>query len=88
MKDRFDLEQEIMDCWHMVDDIKAVSLNLDSLTEDQLANILLGIKDLYQLKFEHLFNTFSEVIQNGTFDQRHDINFDDLPDFKLGEFTD
>ena len=60
-KTRFDLEQEIMHCWNIVDDINLIyTTHLDKreLTPDELANILIGLKELYQLKFETLFDTF------------------------------
>jgi hypothetical protein len=63
----FELEQNIMDAWHVVDDINTVYHRSDTLNEDQLMNILLGIKELYQLKFEKLFNSFEQYVseQNG-----------------------
>ena len=63
IKTRFDLEQEIMSCWHVVDDIKAVFHASDTLTEDELQNALLGISALYQIKFDRLMNTFEECIR-------------------------
>ena len=60
-KTRFDLEQEIMHCWNIVDDIKLIyTTHLDKreLTDDELANILIGLEKLYQIKFETLFETF------------------------------
>ena len=62
MKNRFDLEQEIMDCWGVVDDIDIVYYK-HAEANDELANVLLGLKTLYQLKFERLFNTFEDCIK-------------------------
>ena len=59
MKNRFDLEQEIMDCWRIVDDISVVC----HAQNDELADVLLGIKILYQLKFERLFRTFEDCVR-------------------------
>ncbi len=66
---RFDLEQQIMDCWGIVEDLDTLfEATLDkSLDRDKIANILLGMKDLYHLKFEKTFNTFEECIRNGEF---------------------
>jgi hypothetical protein len=50
-KDRFDLEQEIMNCWHVVDDIKTVCTRSDRMSQDELMNVLIGIHTLYQMKF-------------------------------------
>ena len=65
MSDRFDLEQQIMSCWNVVEDIKMVQqmTDLRHLSEDELANALLGLQTLYQMKFEVLFNTFEKMIQ-------------------------
>ena len=64
MTTRFDLEQAIMDCWHVVDDIKTVSNRASSLTPDQLSNALIGIETLYQMKFEDLFEKFESMISH------------------------
>ena len=64
MTTRFDLEQAIMDCWHVVDDIKTVSNRAVSLTPDQLSNALIGLEILYQMKFEDLFEKFESMISH------------------------
>ena len=65
MKTRFDLEQEILDCWHVVEELNLLFETVVDrevpLTQDQMANILLGLKELYQLKFERTFTTFEEL---------------------------
>jgi hypothetical protein len=61
MKDRFDLEQGIMGCWSVVEDIKIVAEKYAD-DNDELGNLLLGIQALYQLKFENLFATFEDLI--------------------------
>ena len=67
MKTRFDLEQEIFACWNITDDIGLLYENVMErevpLTQDQMANTLLGMQELYQLKFERLFNTFEELLR-------------------------
>jgi hypothetical protein len=67
--DRFDLEQQIMDCWGITDDLDVLfeAVMEKNLTKDNIANILLGMKDLYQLKFEKTFDTFEKCIRNGQF---------------------
>jgi hypothetical protein len=66
---KFELEQAILDAWHVVDDIDTVYHHSDHRNEDQLMNLLLGIKELYQLKFEKLFDTFEQY----TKEQRSDL---------------
>ncbi len=61
MHTQFDLEQSIMECWQVTDDIDTVYHNLDKLTQDELANVLLGLKTLYHLKFEKSFELYEQL---------------------------
>jgi hypothetical protein len=69
MKNRFDLEQEIMECWNVtgdMDDLYAYVMNGGDNAEfdrDKVANIVLGLIQLYDLKFNKLFNTFEQCIE-------------------------
>ncbi len=62
---RFDLEQQILDCWHITDDIDMLfeAVTDNDIDKDKIANILLGIKELYHLKFERAFNTFEKLLR-------------------------
>jgi len=64
MTDRFDLEQDIMKCWNVVEDIKNLYDVSDSLTEDQLQNYLLGLTAIYEVKFNKLWESFEYCINN------------------------
>ena len=66
MSDRFDLEQQIMACWNITSDIDTLCEGVleSDMTTDQIANILLGMKPLYELKFDKMFRTFEELIQD------------------------
>ncbi len=65
MSVRFDLEQAIMDCWHIVDDMKILSLHVcdHGLDRDKVTNILVGLEQLYQIKFEHLLSLFETYVR-------------------------
>jgi hypothetical protein len=67
MVDRFDLEQDIMKCWNITDDIDLLNFNVleKDMTKDEISNFLLGLKTIYQCKFENLFDNFSELVKNG-----------------------
>jgi hypothetical protein len=74
MKNRFDLEQEIMECWNITSDINDVfeyvmngDGKLTPADRDRVANILLGMSQLYELKFNKLFNTFEQCVKTGEF---------------------
>lgn len=63
MSDRFDLEQDIMQCWNVCDDIQLLLDSWDKLDEDQKQNFLIGLKQMYHLKFEKCFDDFSVCVQ-------------------------
>jgi hypothetical protein len=61
--DRFVLEQDIMECWGVVDDIKVLTGNPGLINDPQrMDNALNAVSVLYQLKFEKLFNTFETLV--------------------------
>jgi len=69
MTDRFDLEQQIMTCWNIIDDIKLLNIGVlegkpdgTELTTDDVSNYLMGLEAIYGLKFEQMFNTFSTLV--------------------------
>ena len=66
----FKLEQQILACWTVVDDVEMVTKHfvdspdwqdMDPALCDALINKYFAIKDLYQLKFDVLFQTFDEL---------------------------
>lgn len=67
MSDRFEFEQKIMDCWGICEDIDTLYRMSDirGMSEDELANALLGLKTVYGMKFEILFDIFEQMIKEG-----------------------
>lgn len=65
MKDRFDLEQEIMKAWAICDDLGILYEHVmdRDLDKDTISNALLGLQTMYQMKFETLFDTFEQMIK-------------------------
>ena len=63
---RFTLEDQIMECWGVVDDLDMV-YSTEALYEDQdrMMNVLLGMQELYRLRFERLFQTFEHLVHEG-----------------------
>lgn len=63
--DRFDLEQNILKCWNVTDDIYILYENVmeGDLSQDDLANALLGLHQMYELKFDRLFTNFEKLIK-------------------------
>jgi hypothetical protein len=63
MTDRFDLEQNIMQCWNVTDDIQLMLDHWDKLDEDQKQNYLIGLKQMYHMKFETTWDTFEQCVR-------------------------
>jgi hypothetical protein len=58
-----DLEEQIMNCWNVVDDMK-VYLTADHIEDDRVMNFLIGMAELYQVKFQKLWNTYEAALQD------------------------
>ena len=65
-KTRFDLEQEIMECWNVTTDIDNLIWHKveQNANPDQVLDYLMSMKTLYEVKFNKLFATFEEVVRN------------------------
>jgi hypothetical protein len=64
--DRFDFEQQIQKCWLITDDIYDLSeaiLERD-LSHDQITNVLFGLKEIYEIRFNTLWELFEDVHMN------------------------
>ena len=56
-RDRFDLEQEILECWKVTNDI--------NMLVEQGASVesFKTLADYYELKFDRLWNTFENMVR-------------------------
>jgi hypothetical protein len=66
--DRFKFEQQIMECWNVTTDLKTVTeymldFPLEASREDKIANMLMGIEALYEVKFDKLFRSFEQLVR-------------------------
>ena len=62
--DRFDFEQQIIKCWNIVDDLNEINETLDSerdLSHDQITNVLFGLKEINEIRFNKLWELFEDV---------------------------
>lgn len=88
----FDLEQEIMKCWSITDDLGDITSyfvdspeweGMDPKLCDALMNNYLGLQAVYEVKFKKLWHTFENVAKEhhrrGKLAQvdREDWSFDD-----------
>tara|TARA_R110001606_G_scaffold55432_1_gene135115 strand:+ start:74 stop:304 length:231 start_codon:yes stop_codon:yes gene_type:complete len=68
----YELEPHIMDCWSVCNDLESVFRQIGDgerePTQDEMMNALMGMQQLYQWKFEQLFDKF-EVIQKAQRDK-------------------
>jgi hypothetical protein len=71
MSDRFDLEQNILDCWKITDDINLLYKNVmeEELDKDKISNVLLGLQAIYSMRFEQLWSTFENLVSNKELDK-------------------
>lgn len=69
MESVFTLEQQILSCWGVTDDIQVLIRQMDrrSLTEDEQMNFLIGIVTIYNQKFEQMFETFENLVHKKAF---------------------
>jgi hypothetical protein len=58
-RDRFDLEQEILECWKVTNDI-TMFIEQGSKVED-----FKTLADYYEKKFDRLWNTFESLTHQG-----------------------
>lgn len=65
MTDRFDLEQQILECWNITSELDLLTEAIleKDISRDDIANILFGLSGLYELKFDKAFNTFEQLIK-------------------------
>ena len=63
----YDLEEKIMDCWAVCNDLKTAYTQIcdgeREPTIDEITNALMGMQQLYHWKFEILFNTFEDMLK-------------------------
>jgi hypothetical protein len=66
MKDKFDFEEDMMNCWHVVDDIKQLTAMVTdrNASTDNIAKVLLGLQVLYNDRFTQLMDGFMFVQNN------------------------
>ena len=64
MSDRFDLEQQILECWKVTDDIRTV---LDHGGEEDVAENLKALARLSDIRFEKLWYIFEQMCASKQF---------------------
>ena len=63
----FDLEQQLLECWNVTDDIDLITkhlvedLDINGQTADAIVNKYSAVKELYDIKFDQMWKTFENV---------------------------
>ena len=70
--DRFNLEAEIMNVWNTKDDLQSITGRMmddpdGPMTEDELANVLVWLSELHDIRCKKLFNVFESLVRNHNF---------------------
>ena len=69
--DRFNLEAEIMNVWNTKDDLESITSRMmddpDPMTEDDIANVLIGLSELHDIRCKKLFNVFESMVKDKCF---------------------
>ena len=67
---RFELEDSMSDLHQIGEDIETIMYAIGDSpikhTEDQLLNMLIGIKQLHDTRYQKMWSVFEELIKNGT----------------------
>ena len=69
--DRFNLEAEIMSVWNTKDDLESITSRMmddpDPMSEDDIANVLIGLSELHDIRCKKLFNVFESMVKDNCF---------------------
>jgi len=59
----FDFENEFIMTFHIIDDIDLLYENVmnNDMSKDDIANVLLGLKKIYSMRFEKSFDLFEKL---------------------------
>ena len=74
--DRFNLEEEIMYVWQTKKDLDAVIERIiddpdGPMTEDELANVLIGLSELHETRCKKLWRVFETMIEEKCFNEKN-----------------
>jgi hypothetical protein len=72
--DRFNLEEEIQNVWQTKDDLDAITERIlddpnGPMTEDQMANVLIGLSELHETRCKKLWKVFESIVKERGFNE-------------------
>ena len=63
--DRFDLEEQITICWGIIEDLRMI---VEPMEDDHIDRKRIeAVIELYDMKFNYLWNIFSELVETKQF---------------------
>jgi hypothetical protein len=63
--DRFDLEEKIITCWNILDELKMI---VEPMEDNHIDRIRIeAVIELYEMKFSKLWDIFSELVETKQF---------------------
>jgi hypothetical protein len=82
--DRFNLEEEIQNVWQTKDDLNAITERIMEdtvfMTEDQIANVLIGLSELHETRMKKLWKVFETMVQQKNSFLTEEITMGDVLD--------
>jgi hypothetical protein len=63
--DRFDLEEQIITCWNILDELKMIVEPMEDNHIDRKR--IEAVIELYDMKFNYLWNIFNELVETKQF---------------------
>ena len=69
---RFNLEEEIQNVWHTEEDLDTILYRImdapgEPPSEDEIANMLIGIKEIHKSRCLKLWDVFETMVKNNCF---------------------
>ena len=69
-----DLEQEVLRCWEITQDLDLLAEEYEH--DDDLCNRVLGIKHVYDMRFNKAWDTYEKVVKEYYAWKPREVNFD------------
>lgn len=57
----YDMEQSIMQCWEITQDLQLIAE--EHQDNDEICNKVLGLKHVYEMRFNKLWNNYEQALQ-------------------------
>jgi hypothetical protein len=68
--DRFKLEEQLQSCASVQEELETILYKVGDSptppTEDELANMLIGVIELHKVRYEKMWNTFETLVKDKT----------------------